>query len=205
MEVLRSNKKLLGASDVQHSTVLVDLAIDEDNNKASSSKFKCENVSYFEEPSIIDCVGKGKENELQGPNDHESLYSKRMSSKKRAANTQLPAQQKIMRAAAQSKIDKEFSKLTEQEQYEFISKAMQKLHRQPDVDHDNACFRTGENAGEILPNASLSEERDLMKLRLELGDTLNRQAELKSKEKKLRLAIKKLQRKLSSSTEYEFG
>jgi hypothetical protein len=194
---------------------IVDL-VDEDNNThADFQQFK-----FTEEENVdatlpkIQISGKAeKENKRQPTTivpmvDGSSSRKKTSTSSVKANNTNnSTTKPKTSRVPAKTKIEKEFEKLSQNEKEEFLSK-IQSLYKPPNGGPVPTGVPLAGDSNRLvaditsLPSvSSLPEEKEMMKLRLELGDVLNKQADLKAKEKKLRLSIKKIQRKITSATE----
>ena len=221
MEVLSSSSRVKNklANNKEPKVEIVDL-VNEDSID-SFQQFKCDidDAGATQAKTKTSVAKAEKENKRQPsiiatklmvPTTVESGSTKRTGGNNATTKPANP-RPKAPRAPAKTKIEKEFEKLTDSEKQEFMSK-MQCLYKPV---AEPAAIATNTNAygvsdinhgatrdiPRVVSSASLPEEKELMKLRLELGDVLNRQADLKTKEKKLRLSIKKIQRKVTMATE----
>ena len=101
--------------------------------------------------------------------------------------------------AKKSKVEVEFDKLSPLEQLEFLRSKAQLLE-QLELDPSVQNATTGETIeAPVTTSASVANSDDLQlcTLRLELGAVLSSEAELRAKERKIRLQIKRLQRKMT--------
>jgi hypothetical protein len=160
--------------------------------------------------------------DLNDKDVHESLVIVEQDLKKNKERIQQPTKKRLSsttskaaskpKMPAKSKIEKDFEKLTTAEQQAFLVKIGVKKaseNNAPNPVETMSMVQSIHNTSvAAVPTKSVDEmeARELMNLRLELGDVLNREADLRAKEKKLRLAIKKGQRKLANKDENDvFG
>ena len=113
-------------------------------------------------------------------------------------------QQKSAPKIQKSKIEKEFEKLSREDKLIFYRKLVsdESFFSLPvDKEDDQISLSHKSEHDAILREnpTTIDNEKDLYRLRMQLGEVLNQQADLRTKEKKLKLAIKKLQRKLASA------
>eukprot|EP01032_Pedospumella_encystans_P017626 gene17626-20080_t len=101
--------------------------------------------------------------------------------------------------AKKSKVEVEFDKLTPLEQLEFLRSKAQLLEQ---LEQDPLAQNV--TSGDIVEapvttstNSTSTDDMQLCTLRLELGAVLSSEAELRAKERKIRLQIKRLQRKMT--------
>jgi hypothetical protein len=94
-----------------------------------------------------------------------------------------------------SKADTEFEKLAPQEQLAFLRSKSDLLRNLEAAQEAGGSLAAPSEAAPAAVEEK-AEDSDLCALRLELGSVLSREAELRSRERKLRLAIKRLQRKI---------
>lgn len=226
MEVLSMSTKLKHHQKQQsikkEGCVIVDLV----DQPISFHQFKCDDME-LPCPTVVSRTEK--ENKLQpimndAPSEHiaikelnDKVINAGSKSVKTRGTTTTTAKSRASRLPVKSKIEKEFEKLNDIEKQEFLSKLQDSYEHHLDANNPNSVLFHNSASTKIEPGASLKgtselnsrnicpaslpEEKELTRLRLELGDVLNRQADLKAKEKKLRLSIKKIQRKLATAAE----